>query len=112
MFSLFVSKAYAQVRIAEKFGPAVSFPQASSLIKVLLPNVFMIAGVIAFIGVVMAGVRFIQHAGAMEGEKAAQAKGALTSAILGLIIVVAAYFIIQVISTIIGYDILNPTLQN
>lgn len=110
MTLLLIRSAQAQVNIQNAFPPANNFSSLAGLINILLPNVFTIAGIIAFVSVIVTGFKFIQHAGHMEGEKAAQSKGALTAAVTGLLIIVAAYFIIQVVSTIIGYDILNPTV--
>lgn len=112
MFDWLIPSAYAQINIVEEFVPArEGFTNIGFLVNVLLRNAFTIAGIIALVGVVIAGFNVVRHAGAMEGEKAAQAKGALTAAIVGLVIIVGAYSIIQIVSTIIGYNILIPPEQ-
>ena len=113
MFTWLVRTAYAApIDIGTYFGPAKSgFTNVSSLINVLLPNFLTLAGVLALIGVVLAGFNIIQHAGAGESEKTAKDKSAFTAAVIGLIIVFGAYFLIQVVSTIVGYNILNPNIN-
>ncbi len=99
------------VEIGDTFVPAIKgFTNLGFLVNVLLKNVLVVTGIIAFVGVVVAGFNVVQHAGAMEGEKAAQSKNALMTAIIGLVVVAGAYSIIQIVSTILGYNILNPKL--
>lgn len=112
MFTWLVRTAYAApVNIGQTFGPALSgFTSVSSLVNVLLPNLLTFAGIIALVGVVLAGFNVIQHAGAGESEKTAKDKSAFTAAVIGLIIVFGAWFLVQIVSTIVGYNILNPTI--
>lgn len=108
MFDWIVRPTYA-IDIGNTFVPALrGFTNLGFLVNVLLKNVLVVAGIIAFIGVVVAGLNVVHHTGAMEGEKAAQSKNALTAAIVGLVIIAGAYSIIQIVSTIIGYNILTP----
>ena len=110
MLDWIIPKAVA-VEIGNTFIPATKgFKNIGFLVNVLLKNVLVVTGIIAFVGVVVAGFNVVRHAGAMEGEKAAQAKSALMTAIIGLVVVAGAYSIIQIVSTILGYDILNPKL--
>jgi hypothetical protein len=41
-------------------------------------------------------------------EKMTQATGKITSALIGLVVVVAAYALISLIGSLLGYDVLNP----
>lgn len=111
MFSWLVKPVYAQpVNIANEFVPARFFSSLGALINVLLPNIFTITGIIAFVFVIGAGFNFIIHAGEGESEKTSKDKESLTAAIIGLGLIVGAYFIVQIISTVLGYNILNPRL--
>lgn len=119
MLQFFVKAAYAQgidkgIDIGNTFGPTSGGPQSfrtlGGLISVLLPNILTIAGVVAFIGVVIAGFNVIHHAGSGEAEKASKDKQAFTAALIGLIIVFGAYFLIQIVGTLVGYNFLSPKL--
>ncbi len=107
-----IKDVQAQVDIGKTFVPATQgFTSLGFLVNVLLPNILTFAGVIALVGIVFAGIRFVQHAGAMEGEKAAQSQQAFTAAIIGLVIIFGAYFIIEIVSKITGFNILNPGIN-
>lgn len=108
--SFLVKPAYADVNIAQFFKPAQSFPTVAALIAVLLPNILLFAGIISFLGVVVAGVRIISHAGAGESDKLSKDQSVFTMAVVGLIIIFGAYFFVQIASTLVGYDFLNPPL--
>lgn len=114
MFDWLVRSVYAApIDIGQTFGPvkdAESFRTLGGLVNVLLPNVLTLAGVLALIGVVVAGFNLMQHAGSGEGEKAAKDKGTFTAALIGLILIFSAYFLLQMTGVIVGYDFLNPRL--
>lgn len=110
LLDLLVKKAYADVVIGDNFSPAKDFPTIGSLINVLLRNVLTIAGVIAFVIVVIAGLNVISHAGSGDAQQLEKDQKAFTGAIVGLVLIFGAFFIIQLISTILGYNILSPTL--
>lgn len=96
------------VSIRDCFPIADSFPTLSSLVNVLLNNALTIAGVIAFVAVVITGLKIIQSAGDAKAQE--QSKGAFTAAVIGLIIIIGAYFILQIAETLLGYPILNPLI--
>jgi hypothetical protein len=107
MLDWLVPKAQA-VDIKDVFGPATTFPTVGALINVIVKNILTIAGILALVAIVFSGLQIIIRAGNMEGEKAAQSKGAFTAAIVGIILIFGAYFILQIVETILGYPILNP----
>ena len=109
--NLLVKKAYAQGKnIADYFSPAQSFPTLGDLINVVLRNILTVAGIIAFVIVVIAGFNVISHAGSGDAQQLEKDQKAFTGAIVGLVIIFGAFFIIQILSTILGYNILSPTL--
>ncbi len=110
IMNFLIPQAHA-VDIGSIFGPAKDggFITVGSLINVILPNLLTIAGLIAFIAVVYTGIKVISSAGDAKGQE--QSKGAFTAAIIGLMIIFGAYFMIKIVSTITGYDILNPTIK-
>ena len=110
MLSLLTKPALAQVSIKDKFPPASNFPTISQLINVILPNLLVLAGVIGFLFVVIAGIGIISSAGSGEAEKVSKGKQAFTAAVVGLIIIFSAYFIINIVETLTGLSIFSPNM--
>lgn len=106
MLNFLVPKAYAAVDIGEKFGPAKAYPDIGSLVNVLLKNSLTIAGIIAFVGIVYSGIKFIQAAG--DPKAIDQNKGTFTASIIGLMIILGAYFLVEIAQNILGIKIFNP----
>lgn len=79
------------------------------LINAILKNSLTIAGIIFLALLIFGGVNMIASAGSSDSKKAAQSKQTITSALIGLIVVVSAYFIIEIIEVITGLNILNFT---
>lgn len=112
MYSLLVRSAFAApVNIKDYFLPAKSFPTLGLLINVIVRNLLTIAGILTFIIVVVAGLKVILHAGAGDSEKAGKDKGAFTAAVVGLIIIFGAYFLIRLIEFLIGFKILDANIS-
>ncbi len=89
-------------------APSTSITSISTLVNILLKNALTIAGVICLVLLILGGFSFIVSAG---GDAKAKEKGknTITSALTGLILIIAAYWIIQIIEIITGIDILKPT---
>ena len=120
--------ALAEVNITEKFFN-VGTPQQSPwwvtlcnsiarcdagpsiFISTFLPNALVFAGIIFFGLIVAGGWGYLLGAG---GEPSAQdkakAKAAITYGVIGFLLVVSAYFILQIIRVITGVDFLNPAI--
>lgn len=105
----------AQVDIGQQYllnnRPVDSvFPTVGTLFSTILFNVYTIIGIVLVFILLFGGITFI--IGSKDGNKAATAKGkgAITAAMAGFFIVVFSYFIIQLIETITGIEILNSTL--
>ena len=86
-------------------APAFSSP--GSLISILLKNIYVLAGVLLFILLLVGGFSIISSAGGGDPKKTAQGQKAITSAIIGFLIIFASYWIIQIIQYITGLNILN-----
>ena len=79
-----------------------------SLVSTIISGAFTLSGIIFLVLFVVGGIGIIAGAGNDNPERAAKGKQAITSALIGFIIVFAAYWIIQIIETITGLKILNP----
>jgi hypothetical protein len=109
-----MEKALAQVNIGEEFkfkdkGIDQVFPDLGTLISTLLPNVYMIAGVILLILLIFGGFTYIVSAGQQNQEGVQKGSKAITAAVVGFLLIFASYWIIQIIEVISGLKILQPT---
>jgi len=97
------------VDISTIFGPATGgFTTVNALVNVITHNLLTVAGIIAFLGVVFAGIRMIQSAGDAKAQE--QSQGALTAAVIGLLIILGAYFILEIAKVLVGFDFINPPI--
>lgn len=78
------------------------FTNPASLINLFVGNMFVVAGVILFIMLMVAGFKFIQD----DSKGKDEAKNIISSVITGLIVMFSAYWIVQIIKFVTGADIL------
>ncbi|MEI8232374.1 MAG: hypothetical protein WCG44_01385 [bacterium] len=87
---------------------ASEYGSTSKLINNILPNVYIAGGLIIFIMIVVGGFTIIANAG--DAHKIEEGSKTITSAIIGLVVLFASYWIIQIIQVVTGVSILNSTL--
>lgn len=91
------------------FSPAGSFNTIASLVNTIIPNVLVIAGVVFLLIIIFAGFQLIA-AGQVDPQKWEKTRQTLTQAVIGLIIIVVAYWLVLIIQQVTGVNITNPTL--
>ncbi len=97
------------VDIGSKFGSPFGQEYGfADLVSIILSNTMVIAGIILLFLLIFGGISMIMGAGQDNPEAAAKGKQAATSAVIGFIIIFAAYWIIQIIETVTGLSILKP----
>jgi len=107
-----MQRVYAQgVNISTIFSPARAFPDVSSLVRVVVANAFVLAGVLCFLLLVFGGFSFIMGAGSGDTKQTEKGKQAVTGAIVGLLLVISSFWILQILGRLTGMDLLNPRLQ-
>ena len=74
--------------------------------QVIIPNVMVIAGIIIFFYALFGGFTIITNAGNPDKQK--EGSQAIANALLGFALIFGAYWIIQIIKALTGYDIFNP----
>ena len=84
---------------------AGKFVTIGDIINKLLPYTFRLAGLIMFLILIWGGFELLTSAGNPEKVKSAQGK--ITSAIVGFIIIFAAYWIVQILEIVFGITILG-----
>lgn len=103
-----MERVYAQVIIKEVFTPAESFETFGDLVTVIVKNAFVIAGVIAFLLLVFGAFTIIIGAGAGDTKQLEKGKQAITGAVIGLIVVIGSFWIVQILETLTGISLLGP----
>jgi hypothetical protein len=89
-------------------GATTAYPTASNLINNILPNIYIAGGLIIFFMILFGGFTIIANAG--NPDKMKEGTKTITSAIIGLLVLFASYWIIQIIQVVTGVQILNSGL--
>ena len=97
-----LKQAYTLTQGGQPVGEAYETP--ADLINVILPNLFVIAGLLLLIYIFVAGFRFVTSDS--KGSKEQGAKS-LTYAITGFLLLFASYWIAQIIEFYTGVPILG-----
>lgn len=98
-----------------KNNPAAKALGGDSIFTVtskLLPNIIMIAGLTAiFYAVIWVGWNVITTAGEDTKAKLSEpARLSMTYGLIGFLLVVSAYFILQIVGKVFGIDFINPKI--
>lgn len=87
------------------FGGTSSFQSINSvsrLVTIFLNVAFILSGLILLFFFIMGGIGMIGSAGQNDPQKAEQAKKTITSAVIGFVIVFTSYWIVKLISSLLG----------
>lgn len=82
-----------------------TYKGAGSLVNNILPNVYIAGGIVIFFMILFGGLTIIANAG--NPDKIKDGTKTITSAIIGLLVLFASYWIIQIIQVVTGVSILN-----
>lgn len=102
-YNEYMERAYAAVNL-NSFSSITKFEDIGSLISVIIPNAFVLAGVITFVLLVLAGFGMIAAAGSGDTKKLESGKKTITGAVIGLIVIVGSLWIITIIQTLTGLN--------
>jgi hypothetical protein len=86
-------------------NPIKEIDSPYDFISSILPNIYIISGILLLIYLVFGGFMIISSAG--NPDDASKGKQVVTNAIMGFIIIFASYWIIQIIEIITGIQILS-----
>jgi hypothetical protein len=90
------------ISLEHDFAPAAKFNNFGTVTKLIVNNLFLGAGLILFIGILMGGFNIMMHGSNPEGLKKGQKT--LTYSGLGFVLIILSYFITKVILKILGID--------
>lgn len=85
-----------------------TYSSFGDIINNVLPNIYIIAGLIIFFMIIAGGFIMITNAG--NSDKQQDGKKIITTAIIGFIVIFASYWIIQIIQIVTGIPILDSGL--
>ena len=101
------------VNISDAFGSPFSSggKTIGNLLGIILNGSFVLAGIAVLFLLIFAGLSIIIGAGNNNPESTEKGKKAATAAVIGLLIIFSAYWIIKIIELIVGNNfITNPTI--
>jgi hypothetical protein len=96
------------VPIDQGFDTPLTKIGVGGLVSVILSNAVAIAAVILLFLLIFGGISIIMGAGQQDPQKIGRGRQAATAAIVGFILIFAAYWIIQLVEILTGVAILNP----
>ncbi|OGV89601.1 hypothetical protein A2Z41_02635 [Microgenomates group bacterium RBG_19FT_COMBO_39_10] len=74
-----------------------------NIINALVPYIFALAGLALLLVLILAGFEMMTSAG--DPKKMESAKGRLTGAVIGFVIIFVAYWLVQILEVIFGLKI-------
>ena len=104
-----ISNHISQVNIGDKFGSPFKEggKTIGNLVSTGLGIAFVVAGIILLVSFIIAGIGLISGAGQNNPEKLEKGKQALTSTIIGFVVVFTAYWIVKLIQQVTGVELLR-----
>lgn len=95
--------AQFSVNDTEIYSPLNSqFDSIGSIFNILLPIIFSIAAIILFFILMWGGFDLVMSRG--EQEKISAARSKITAGIIGFVLLVLSFFLVQVLSYVFGLD--------
>jgi len=88
-------------------GSSPTYLTLGSFVSNILPNIYVVAGLILFFLMIGGGLMFMVSGSQQNPEGAAKGKQAITAALIGFLIIFASYWIIEIIQVITGIEILK-----
>jgi len=90
-------------------GDVATIGSLASLITNIINAVVMLSGVVLFVMLLSGGMSYLLSGG--DQKKLEKAKGTLTGAFIGLLVIVSGYLILKLISVITGVDVTQFVLE-
>ncbi len=104
---MFIEKVHAQMNI--KKPDTIQITDIGQLISALVGTVLIIAALLAFLYLILGGIKWITSGGDKAGME--EARNKITHAIVGLIIVGAAWSIMTLVQNFLGVQIIGGSIN-
>ncbi len=85
-------------------APITGWENIGDIISRLLTYIYPLAGMAAFVYLLWGGIHLMIAAGNEEGIREGKAK--ITNALVGFLIIFVSYWLVQILGTILGVDLL------
>lgn len=83
--------------------------ETALFIRNVLNSFWLVAGLAAFIFMMMGGFKYITASGDVKATQ--EASKQITGAIFGLVLIIASYAVVRLIGNILGVDIFMPNFK-
>ncbi len=103
-----MEQVFAQVPIQDISPTFRQFANFGDLVTVIMKNAFVLAGVICFVLLIFGGFGVIVGAGGGDAKRLEQSRQTITWAVIGLLLVVGSFWIVQIIGKLTGVNLLSP----
>lgn len=90
------------------FPPAGPFGTVAGLLNVIIPNLFLLSGIILFFLLIFGGFAVIAGAGSGNPDQTGKGAKAITYALVGFAIIFTSYWIVKIIEKVTGVPIFEP----
>lgn len=90
------------IPIATYYPPAQQFQNFGQVLGLFSQNILVVAGVIFFVLIIVAGFMLVSNAGSQDAQAMQKWKGLLTNAVIGFVIIFSAFWIVQIINFVTG----------
>lgn len=104
---MFIEKVHAQMNI--KKPDTIQITDIGQLISALVGTTLIIAALLAFLYLILGGIKWITSGGDKAGME--EARNKITHAIVGLIIVGAAWSIMTLVQNFLGVQIIGGSIN-
>lgn len=92
------------IKISEDKNVGNVYPDLATMINIIVPNIFLLAGIIFLFLLILGGFSIITSDSAKAVD---EGKQKVTTALLGFLVMFSAYWIIQIVELLTGIAILS-----
>lgn len=90
------------INIQDSFEPAQKFNNIGSVVNLVVTNIFLLAGLILFIGVVMGGFTLMTKGS--NPDDMDKGKKMLTYSAMGFVLIFVSYFVVKLVLQLLGIN--------
>jgi len=94
--------AFPSLKLPFRPSATSSSTKIAEIVSLLLPYIFVIAGLLLLFSIISGGFSMMTAGDNVDGAKKAKLK--ITSALIGFVILFAAFWIMQIIEVMLGVD--------
>lgn len=105
---MFVEKVFAQATLNVPQPPTFKITDLGQLISAAVGTIMIVAALLAFLYLILGGIKWITSGGDKAGME--EARNKITHAIVGLIVVGAAWAIMTLVQNFLGVQIIGGSI--